>query len=106
MSSEMFKKIEEFSNVFKDDLKQGSEHALQVLKEIIIYCEGINDNEKNPITKAMNNNTLLSLYVFKGVLEVAFGIKRTFQDIEPKLNSFEERITKLQKKIDDMEKGR
>jgi len=54
--------------------------------------------KRTPLTKSLNDNTLLTLYVLESVVQIAFKIKKQFDEISPRLNNFEERIKKLEKR--------
>ncbi|HSB56241.1 MAG TPA: hypothetical protein VLD38_00320 [Nitrosopumilaceae archaeon] len=103
---EVSKKLDYFWEQLTADIPDAPEKAMKHLDDMITYCEGVTDNEADPIIKMSNQLLLFSLNIVRGILDVAFQTRKKFENIAPKLNNFEDRIGRLEKRIADMEKGR
>lgn len=107
MSDDYARKREEFLKMMEQmDFAKEPKKALAILQEMITYQEGVHDNEKDPFRKHALENELNFLKTLDIIADLKIDTARHLAKTLSTQNNFEDRITKLEKKIADMEKGR
>jgi len=83
-----------------------NEDVNTVLSEMIIYMQGILDNEKDPLRQELMAGVMMSIIILKGLITVAKAVGKQNDETKSQLNSQLEKIIRLEKRLDDMVKGK
>jgi len=98
---EIIQKVEQYlANMDKNPEEMDTE-----MDKLVTYLEGVIDNESNPFVATDLSQVTISIMIFKLIVTLVKKIKIKFGEINSKLNNFEDRLQKLERKsLDDPEK--
>jgi len=83
-----------------------TEDATVVMSEMITYLQGMTDNETNPNRQEQISGLIISVIILKGLTTVANEVVKQNDEMKSQLNSQLEKIIRLEKRLDDMVKGK
>ena len=83
-----------------------TEDAALVMSELITYLQGMTDNETNPLRQELIGGLIISVIILKGLTTVANEVVKQNDEMKSQLNSQLEKIIRLEKRLDDMVKGK
>ena len=90
-------KINEFTK------RLDNEDPTTVMSEMIIYLQGMGDNETNPIRREQISGLAISVIILRGLIAVTKEVVKQRDETKSQLNSQLEKIIKLEKRFDDMD---
>ncbi len=101
------KELKQKVKQYLDNMDKNPEEMDTEMDKLIIYLEGLIDNESNPIIATDLSQVTTSIMIFKLIVTLVKKIKIRFGEVNSKLNNFEDRLQKLERKsLDDPEKLR
>ena len=100
MATPYEEKINEFTK------RLDNEDPITIMGELIIYLQGMGDNETNPIRREQISGLEISVILLKGLTTIANAVRKQNDETKSQLNSQLEKIIKLEKRLDDMVKGK
>ena len=100
MATPYEEKINEFTK------RLDNEDPITIMGELIIYLQGMGDNETNPIRREQISGLEISVILLKGLTTIANTVGKQNDETKSQLNSQLEKIIKLEKRLDDMVKGK
>ena len=86
--------------------EQSPEAGLKAFDGALLYFEGLIDREINPVVKANDENTFLTLTVLGSILEILAGVGKKFNENNKKLNELTDRIQRLETRMNEYDKLR
>jgi len=100
---EVIQKVEQYF----DNMDKNPEEMDTEMDKLIIYLEGLIDNESNPLVATDLSQVTISIMLAKLIVTLVKKLKIRFGEVNSKLNNFEDRLQKLERKsLDDPEKLR
>ena len=97
MTTACEEKINEFTK------RLDNEDPLTVMGELIIYLQGMGDNETNPVRGEQIAAFTISAIILRGLVAVTKEVVKQRDETKSQLNSQLEKIIKLEKRFDDMD---
>jgi len=91
---EVIQKVEQYL----DNMDKNPEEMDTEMDKLVIYLEGLIDNESNPLVATDLSQVTTSIMIFKLIVTLVKKIKIRFGEVNSKLNNFEDRINKLERK--------
>lgn len=95
---EVMQKVEQYF----ENMDKNPEEIETEMDKLITYLEGLTDNESNPIMATDLSQLTISITIAKLIVTLVKKLKIRFGEVNSKLNNFEDRLQKLEKKsLDD-----